>query len=209
MTEWKTKPTDRFILKWIKLNLSARITPRLVGLDWLRPGMITVSAAGLGVTAGVFFALGIGWLAALCACASQILDGVDGQLARLTGRVSRYGALLDAVLDRYADGAMVFGVLVYSLRLPSALPAWLTLTLGGLALIGSNLVSYSSAKAESLHVPIGRPTLASKGTRMSGMIIGGLSSVIWPATPVLVLVYLAIHPNLAVADRLLKGKTIG
>jgi hypothetical protein len=90
--------------------------------------------------------------------------------------------------------------------LPAALPTWLTLTLGGLALIGSNLVSYSSAKAESLHVPIGSPTLASKGTRMSVMILGGLSSVIWPATPVLALVYLAIHPNLAVANRLVKGK---
>jgi len=207
MTEWKTKPTDRFVLRWIKLNLSARITPRLATLDWLGPGMITTSAASLGVLAGVSFAFGWGWLAALMASASQVLDGVDGQLARLTGRVSRYGALLDAVLDRYADGAMVFGVFIYSVRLPSPLPIWLTVTLGGLGLIGSNLVSYSSAKAESLRVGIGNPTLASKGTRMSVMIICGLSSVIWPGAPLLALAYLAVHPNLAVAHRLVKGRT--
>ena len=206
MTEWKTKPTDRFVLRWIKMNLSARITPRLARLEWLRPGMITISAAGLGVVAGVFFALGRGWLAALIACSSQVLDGVDGQFARLTGRVSRYGALLDAVLDRYADGAMVFGVFIYCVRLPAPLPIWLTVTLGGLGLIGSNLVSYSSAKAESLRVRTGNPTLASKGTRMSVMIICGVSSAIWPGAPVMALVYLAVHPNLAVAYRLAKGR---
>ena len=168
--------------------------------------MITIGAAGLGVAAGVTFAFGRGWLAALIACASQVLDGVDGQFARLTGRVTRYGALLDAVLDRYADGAMVFGVFVYSVRWASSLPTWPIVILGGLALIGSNLVSYSSAKAESLNVPIGRPTLASKGTRMSVMIICGLSSVLWSGAPVLALAYLAIHPNLAVAYRLLRGR---
>ncbi len=207
MTEWKTKPTDRFVLRWIKMNLSARITPQLARLDRVRPGMITISAATLGVLAGVSFAFGRGWLAALIACASQVLDGVDGQFARLTGRVSRYGALLDAVLDRYADGAMVFGVLIYCVRLPFPLPVWLTATLGGLALVGSNLVSYSSAKAESLRVAIGKPTLASKGTRMSVMIICGLGSVIWPGAPFLALAYLAIHPNLAVSYRLVKGRT--
>ncbi len=206
MAEWKTKPTDRFVLRWIKVNLSARVTPRLTKLDWLRPGMITISAAVLGVAAGVFFALGRGWLAALIACASQVLDGVDGQFARLTGRVSRYGAFLDAVLDRYADGAMVFGVSIYSVSLDSPLPIWLTVTLGGLGLIGSNLVSYSSAKAESLHVHTGKPTLASKGTRMTVMIICGLSSVIWRGAPLLALVYLAIHPNLAVVYRLTRGR---
>jgi phosphatidylglycerophosphate synthase len=206
MTEWKTKATDRFILRWIKMNLSARITARLARLDWLRPGMITISAASLGVTAGVFFAFGRGWLAALIACVSQVLDGVDGQFARLTGQASRYGAFLDAVLDRYADGAMVFGVFIYSANLPSSLPIWLIVTLGGLGLIGSNLVSYSSAKAESLRVGTGRATLASKGTRMSVMIICGLSSVIWPGAPLLALAYLAIHPNMAVAYRLAKGR---
>ena len=39
---WKTKPTDRFVLKWIKLNLSARITPRLLVWPWLSPWQITL-----------------------------------------------------------------------------------------------------------------------------------------------------------------------
>jgi len=99
--EWKTKPSDRFVLKWIKCNLSARITPRLVRVKWLRPWMITVSSASLGVLAGVVFAMGLGWLAGLVGGVSQILDGVDGQFARLTGRQGTAGAFWDSILDRY------------------------------------------------------------------------------------------------------------
>jgi hypothetical protein len=39
-----TKPTDRFVLKWIQCNLSARISPRLTGIEWMRPWMITVAS---------------------------------------------------------------------------------------------------------------------------------------------------------------------
>ncbi len=56
--EWKTKPSDRFILKWIKINLSARLTPQLINLQWLRPWMITLLSTTVGVFAGVVFALG-------------------------------------------------------------------------------------------------------------------------------------------------------
>ncbi len=103
--DWRTKPSDRFILKWIKCRLSAPITPLLVHLGWLRPWMITLFAASLGILAGFLFALGMGFTAGLTAALSQILDGMDGQFARLTGSSSRAGAFLDSVIDRYADGA--------------------------------------------------------------------------------------------------------
>jgi phosphatidylglycerophosphate synthase len=111
--DWRTKPTDRFILRWIKVHLSSRITPRLVPLVWLRPGMITVTSGSLGMLAGVVFGLGAGWLAALVGAASQVLDGVDGQYARLTGREGRGGAFLDSVIDRYASSAMIVGACIY------------------------------------------------------------------------------------------------
>ena len=205
LCKWKTKPTDRFVLKWIKVNLSARITPRLAGVPWVRPWMVTVSSAGLGTLAGVVFALGWAWAAGLMAAAAQVLDGVDGQLARLTGRVSRHGAFLDSVLDRYADGAMVIGMILYLVRLPPPWPTWTILLVGAIALIGSNLVSYSSARAESLGLQTGPPTLASKGTRTSVMILCALGTVVWPTLPLVGLVYLAVHPNLAVANRILRA----
>jgi phosphatidylglycerophosphate synthase len=203
--DWRTKPTDRFILKWIKCHLSARITPKLVAVSWLRPWMVTMVSAGLGMLAGLLFALGWGFLAGLTAASSQILDGVDGQLARLTGRVSRAGAFMDSVVDRYTDGALVIGLVVYLARVPAFDKLWALLALGTFALIGSNLISYSSARAESLGIVLGKPTLASKGTRVSVIALSGLLTPLWQATPVIALSYLALHSNMVVLERLLRA----
>jgi len=97
---------------------------------------------------------------------------------------------------------MVIGTTLYLVRLPHALPLWLLLVLGGLALIGSNLVSYTSARAESLGMDLGKPTLASKGTRTTVMIPCAWGSPLWPGMPILALLYLAVHPNITVIIRL-------
>jgi len=201
---WKTKPADRFVLKWIKIHLSARISPLLVEITWLPPWVITIISTVLGVTAGVVFALDTAWLAGCIAAVSQVLDGVDGQFARLTDRQSRGGAFWDSVLDRYADGAMMIGLVIYLVRTPSPVPLWGLLLLGFLALSGSNLISYSTARAETLDLDLGPPTLASKGTRMTIMIFSAWGSLLWPALPLAALLYLAIHPNLVVLGRLIR-----
>ena len=190
---WQTKPTDRFVLKWIKVHLSARITPRLVSWGWLRPWMITLSSSTLGVIGGVVFALGSGWLAGCMAAIAQVLDGVDGQFARLTGRQSAGGAFWDPVLDRYAEGAMVIGLVVYLIQLPLPMPLWLLLILGSLALIGSNLTSYTASRAKDLGIDLGKPSPGSKGTRFTVMVLCGWGSLrlrIWPSLPVVALCYL-------------------
>jgi len=202
---WQTKPTDRFVLKWIKTTLSARITPFLAGIHGLRPWMITVASAALGAAGGVVFACGWGWPAGIIAAVAQVFDGVDGQFARLTNQASRQGAYLDSVLDRYADGAMMIGMIVYLARLPLEIPLWVLLSVGALALIGGNLVSYSGARAESLGIDTGKPTLASKGTRSSVIILCALGSALWPPLPVVALGYLAVHANAAVIMRLVRA----
>jgi phosphatidylglycerophosphate synthase len=202
MSDWKTKPTDRFILKWIKMNLSARITPKLVALEHLRPWMITLFSTGVGVFAGVVFAAGWGWIAAFLAAFAQVMDGVDGQFSRLTGMQSKGGAFLDSVLDRYFDLALTIGLVVYLIRLPVGFPPWLLLVIGFLALAGGSLISYTTARAESLGIPMGKPTLASKGTRTSVIVISGWASLLWPPAPVLALVYIAVHTNIVVIRRI-------
>jgi phosphatidylglycerophosphate synthase len=164
--------------------------------------MLTLFSSLLGTAAGVIFALGWGFLAGWIAACAQVFDGVDGQFARLTGQQSKEGAFWDSVLDRYADGAMVIGTALYLILLPIALPLWLLLVLGGLALIGCNLVSYSSARAESLGMNLGRPALVSKGTRTAVMILCAWGSPLWPDMPILALLYLAVHPNITVITRL-------
>jgi phosphatidylglycerophosphate synthase len=205
--DWRNKATDRFVLRWIKRYLSAPLTRLLVRVPGVGPAMVTVTAAALGTAAGVALALGYAWQAGIVAAAAQILDGVDGQLARLKGRESRRGAFLDSALDRVADGALMLGTLIYLLRAP--LPyGWYVpalLAFGAAALISSNLVSYSGARAGELGLtPPPRPTLASKGTRTAVMVVAALATPLWSATPALAVLYLALHPTAAVLLRLLK-----
>jgi phosphatidylglycerophosphate synthase len=201
-TSWQTKPSDRFVLKWIKLRLSAKITPHLVSCQGLEPWMITLVSNSMGVLAGLLAALGLPGTAGTVAALAQVLDGVDGQFARLTGRQSRGGAFWDSVLDRYGDGAMVMGLSVYLIRFPEPLPAGLLTLLGALAVIGSNLISYSSSRAEHLGIDVGPPTLASKGTRMSVMILCSWGTMLWQSAPLLAILYLVIHTQTVIYQRL-------
>jgi len=194
------------VLRWIKVVIGARLTPLVARVPGVRPWMVTCAGAALGVTGGVLVALGWAWLGALAAASGQILDAIDGQLARLAGCESRFGAFLDSVLDRYADGAMVIGCIIYLVRLPAPLPLWALLTLGGLALMGSNAVSYSAARAESLGLPVGPPTMASKGTRSVVMIACAAGTVVWAPAPLVAIVYLAIHPTAAVVRRIIRAR---
>lgn len=202
--DWRNKPTDRFVLRWVKRYLSAPIALALKNVSFVTPAAITIAAASLGVTAGVFFALGFGWIAGFVAFAAQILDGADGQLARLRNIVSREGAFLDSALDRYADVALMFGMIIYLARLawpwPYALPA--IALLGFLAIVGATLVSFTSARAGELGLKLDRPTVASKGTRTVAIALGAWASAFWLPAPAIVLIYLAIHPNAAALARL-------
>jgi len=203
--DWRNKPTDRFVLRWIKRYLSAPVALALRRVPFVTPATVTVAAAALGVAAGGLFALGFGWLAGIVAFVAQILDGVDGQLARLRNCVSREGAFLDSTLDRYADVALTLGMLIYLGRQPWPRPYALPLiaVLGFLAVAGATLVSFTSARAGKLGLKLGRPTLASKGTRTAAIALGAWASAFWPPAPAVVLVYLAVHPNAAALARLI------
>lgn len=202
---WKTKPTDRFILRFIKLRLSAPVSSVLVRLfPDLKPALLTFSAAGLGIGGGVAFGLGCAWLGGLLAALAQIADGADGQVARLTGRAGPRGAMLDSVLDRYMDFALLFGIFFYCLRNCTStgdnggiLNPGSLVVLAALAAAGVSQVSYSTARAASLGLEFRRPEHAGKGTRTAVVILCGLVAPVWIHSPLVALLYLAVHPNLA------------
>lgn len=154
----------------------------------------------LGMVAGASFAAGWGVLAGLLAGASQIFDGVDGQYARLTGTQSRAGAFLDSVLDRYSDGFLVLGLIVFNVKL--GFPGWLLFLLGALAFIGTGLVSYTSARSENLGIDLGKPTLVSKGTRTTVIAMAGILSGLFTYMPMTALCYLVLHTNVVVFYRI-------
>jgi phosphatidylglycerophosphate synthase len=211
---WRTKPSDRFVLRWIKLHLSAPLSFALVqAFPEIRPIVVTVAAVLLGTAGGIAFGLGFGWLGGVLAGAAQVLDGVDGQVARLTGRASPKGAFLDSVLDRYVDFSLLFGILAYGLRFSSGIevggftltPGWI-IVVAALAAAGSSQVSYATARAAALGLDYHRPEHAGKGTRSAVVIVSGVLSPLWVHFPTLALLYLAIHPNAGVLYSLLRVK---
>lgn len=214
---WKTKPTDRFILRFIKVHLSAPLSSLLLRI-WpgIRPGLLTLMSAALGVAAGIVFGLGAAWGGGLLAAASQILDGTDGQVARLMQRESSRGAFLDSVLDRYTDFALLFGMLLHALRFSSGCRVFgiimhpgLLVLIAGLAAAGSSQVSYATARAANLNLAYRRPEFVGKGTRTAAIVLSGLLTPLWVHFPLLGLTYLAVHPNIAVVTSLVRTKERG
>ena len=201
---WITKPTDRFILKFIKTHISAPITRLVVHYaPDAEPGLITLLAAGIGICGGIAFGAGVAWAGGLLAAVAQVMDGVDGQVARLTGRESAEGAFLDSVLDRYMDFSLLFGMLLHCLRFSAIHPAILVL-IAGLAAAGSSQGSYATARANSLKLEYRSSEYAGKGTRTTVIIISGLLTPLWIHFPLLALIYLALHPNIAIVASLIR-----
>jgi CDP-diacylglycerol--glycerol-3-phosphate 3-phosphatidyltransferase len=74
---------------------------------------------------------------------------LDGQVARRTNQVTRFGGFLDSTFDRISDMAAFVGLMTFYAR-DTEFHSTLNVLLAGLALVGSVLVSYASARAESL-----------------------------------------------------------
>ena len=115
------------------------------------PNAITTVGTLLTVAAGVLYATGhimsAGWLMSVTA----VFDVIDGQVARRTGRSTVFGAFYDSSLDRVADGALMAGLTVFYAT--SAVHHNIYMVVVCLVgIIGTFLVSYTRARAESLGI---------------------------------------------------------
>jgi len=105
----------------------------------LTPNQLTLIGLLISLTGAYFFAHGSQQIAALVLLFGSLVDALDGTLARLTGKSSRFGAFLDSTFDRISDGAVLFGIAC------GRLVKW---EIAAIALIGSYLVSYERCRAE-------------------------------------------------------------
>ena len=61
----------------------------------------------------MLFAKGIFTWAGLVVLFAGIFDMVDGEVARRTGRVTKFGAFFDSVIDRYSDMVLLLGLVIW------------------------------------------------------------------------------------------------
>jgi archaetidylinositol phosphate synthase len=76
----------------------------------LTPNQVTLLSLFFGVSAGVLYALGHAYLGATALLVSALLDFVDGGVARIRNRSSRFGAAIDWIVDKYVDGIVLIGL---------------------------------------------------------------------------------------------------
>ena len=117
----------------------------------INPNVLTFLGLLMNIGCGVLFGYGMFFKAGLLMILANIFDMFDGQVARLRGRVTRFGAFFDSVIDRYSDVIVFVGIMVFYARSTGA-HSTLLVALTGLALVGSVMISYSRARAESLDI---------------------------------------------------------
>ncbi|RLB26364.1 MAG: hypothetical protein DRG66_06925 [Deltaproteobacteria bacterium] len=143
------KPSDGPISRYLNRPVSTRISKYLVKTS-ITPNHISFFSFVLCCIGAFFFFLG-GYqyllLGAILAQVSSIVDGCDGEIARLKFQETEFGAWFDAVLDRYADAFLLFG-LTYYVYSPSG--NLLYLFVGFFAIIGTFMNSYTADKYDGL-----------------------------------------------------------
>jgi len=117
------------------------ISPRLH--TYFSPNVVSLVALGVSFAACMLYINGCFFAGGVVLLFSGFLDTIDGTIARLTKRSTRFGALLDSVLDRYSDFFILAGFLIYYRY------QWMFFVII-LAILGSFMVSYVKARAEAL-----------------------------------------------------------
>lgn len=186
MTYWSMQPVTRFLIR-------LRVTPN----------QITWASLALAVAAATQLAQGFFGTGAALATASALLDLLDGSVARLSDQTSPAGVVLDSSIDRYSEFLFLGSVLYYYRT--ETIPMLLALA----ALLGSFMVSYSTAKSEALRIPLpnrGLLCAMRRPERAFYLIFGAAVTPLlyrWNPSPlVLAMGLVAIVSNIAAAARL-------
>jgi CDP-diacylglycerol--glycerol-3-phosphate 3-phosphatidyltransferase len=149
---------------------------RLARLN-LNPNYLTLFGLLVNLIAAFLFGFGYFFYAGFFLFLSGALDILDGSVARLAQRVTKFGAFFDSVLDRYSDLVVFIGIMIYYAReTPHHNTLYMALT--GIALIGSVMTSYTRARAESL-MPECKVGFLERPERMVLLIIGCFTEAPW------------------------------
>jgi CDP-diacylglycerol--glycerol-3-phosphate 3-phosphatidyltransferase len=132
---------------------------------------------------GVVLSQGYLQLAGILLILAALFDAIDGAVARMQDRVTRFGAFFDSTMDRYAEAAIFLGILVYFLKQEGSSTE---VILAYITIVGSLMVSYTRARGEGLGVSI-KGGLLSRLERMVILIIflllNQLTIALWILAP--------------------------
>jgi CDP-diacylglycerol--glycerol-3-phosphate 3-phosphatidyltransferase len=199
------------LIDWASPALVRTLSPVVDAL--IAAGVSANAVTGASLVAGLFaggaLAFGHFGIGALAIAVASLGDAVDGLVARRRRTASLGGALFDASVDRYEEFFVLGGLAMYFRSNAGAL------ALGLLAIAGSFMVSYGSAKAEAHGVPVPGGVLrrASRALLLAGgnTFVPIATAIARPASPpawavyspvLLVLALIAVAANASAILRL-------
>lgn len=165
---------------------------RLLTLSGIHPNVLTLIGLVVNGAAAWILARGEFLYGGLIILSAAVFDLTDGAVARSANKVTRFGAFLDSVMDRYSDLILLTGLLVHYARIERF--SYIVLT--AVVMTGTVLVSYSRARAENL-IPTCKVGFMERPERIVLLIIGALFNRMAP-----VLWVMAVLSNLTVIHRI-------
>ncbi len=165
-------------------------------VSWTKISPNVISMIGFLLTVGVAFVIGVGYLrlGGVLIFAAAGFDALDGTLARLTERTSRFGAFLDSTLDRFSEAIIFLGLFIYLVNRD----AQTELILIYATMVGSLMVSYARARAEGIGVML-KDGLLTRFERVGLLVLGLIANQL-----VIVLWIMAILTNFTAIQRMWK-----
>ncbi len=146
---------------------------RVLASSGISPNILTTVGVTINIGCAMLFGFGEFFWAGVVLIIANLFDMLDGNVARLTGNVTKFGSFLDSSLDRLSDMVVFLGIMIfYAREVPQH--SLLNVFLAGLGLVSSVMVSYTTARSEGLGVKANVGFLQ-RPERMVLLIIGGLS----------------------------------
>ncbi|MCL2679285.1 MAG: CDP-alcohol phosphatidyltransferase family protein [Dehalococcoidia bacterium] len=170
-------------------NVASYVTvpvARTLARTSITPDILTWFGFVLTCGAAVLVLLGLPQWGGLVMLIAASMDMFDGALARQTGRVSRFGAVLDSTLDRLSEG-VVLTAIIYAFAVDGE--PWYA-ALAGATLLLSFTVSYIRARAESMGITLNEGWFT-RSERVIVMALGLILNLIIIALAVIAVLSLA------------------
>jgi len=151
---------------------------KVIAKTGVPPNAVTFFGFGLNIVAAWLLATGHFLLGGFMILIAGVFDLLDGALARVTGKSTTFGALLDSTIDRYSEAVLLFGLLFYFARRHDTTEVILIFA----TMVGSMIISYARARAEGLgldaEVGIMRRTVRIC-TLALGLLINQVLAILW------------------------------
>ena len=175
-----------------KIQRIASVPLRWISRTGITPNGLTIIGLVINGAASVAFIFDKFPMAGALILIAGAFDIMDGSLARTNNQESEFGALLDSVMDRYSDLAIVLGLIIHY----ALLNKLSHVILASIVLMGTVLIPYTRARAERF-LPQCNIGLMERAERILLLAFGALFNLMTP-----VLLIMAVFTHFTVFQRL-------